>query len=392
MLLRGVLVGLFIILAATQVVRTAAVAAFAEDRTSRVAAVWPSHPDVLRSVAMAEVGAAAGRGQEPPGDALRRLRQLAYSEPLATEPYLVHGAIAQRRGDFARAQALLLKARARDPRSEAARFLLADLYLRSGRIVPGLAEMSVLGRMIPGAMDQVAPALAAYAANADAVPHLRSILLAYPELEPALLNELAQNPANAELIIAIAPPDRPGGDPPQWQEKLLNGMVEQGDYERAHGVWARLAGVQPASSRGLFNPGFTDSDAPPPFDWSLASNASGVAEPDGGGLQVLYFGRDDVALASQLMLLPAGHYRLEMKLSAGTGADTAIGWRVTCLPRKEVVLDLPLGGRPGGIVAGEFDVLPGCAAQRIELRGEGREFPRSADIRIHGLKLARIGG
>ena len=265
MLLRAIPVTLFVLLAAATVVRTAAVGAFAEADTRKVAAVWPSHPDVLKSVAMRDVGEAAGAGATVPPQALRRLEQLASAEPLAAEPFLVHSAIAQRRGDIQRAERLLVQARELAPRSPAARFLLADLYFRTGRILPGLAEMSVLGRLIPGAMQQVAPSLAAYATSAGAAPHLRRILLVYPELEPPLLSELAEAPRNTELILAIARPATSGETPPAWQGKLLGKLVEQGEFARAHSVWARLSGVPRDSARGLFNPRFQPSMAPPPF-------------------------------------------------------------------------------------------------------------------------------
>lgn len=388
-MLRAILVILFVLLAGGHAVRTAAVKALAEEQPAKVAGLWPGHPDMLRSVAMGEVGEAAGRGQAPPPSALQRLEQLALAEPLAPEPFLVQGAIAQRGGDGARAEQLLAAARTRDPRSAAARFLLADLYLRNGRILPGLAEMSVLARLVPGAMQQVAPALAAFATSAGAVPHLKRILLAHPELEPALLSRLAEQPRNAELILAIARPRQGGEEPPRWHGILLAKLVEDGDYARAHSVWSRLTAVPPEASRGLVNADFARDGAPPPFGWTLAASSQGVAEPGGGGLRVLYFGRDDAVLASQLMLLPAGRYRIAMRVSGLADDNAGIGWTVTCLPREQRVLELPLGDGP---IAGNFAVPVGCQAQRLELQGTAKEFSRSTDFRIAGVRLVRIGG
>jgi tetratricopeptide (TPR) repeat protein len=389
LLLRTILVGLFGLLAAATVVRTAAVAELAERQPATASSFWPSHPEVLRSVAMGQVGEAAGQGREPSQQTLALLQQLAKAEPLAPEPLLIQAAIAQRSGGYRRAERLLVQARDRDPRSAAARFLLADLYLRTGRVLPGLAEMSVLARLIPGSMEQVAPALSAYASSAGAVPHLKRILLVYPELELSLLSRLADDPDNAELILAIARPQE-SDEPPRWQTKLLGKLVAARDYARAQAIWARLSGMSARESRGLYNPGFDRSSAPPPFNWTLASGADGVAEPNDGGLRVLYFGRDDVVLARQLMLLPAGRYQLQMTLAGDAGGGAEIGWTVTCLPGRRILFELPLGGgKPPG---GQFEVpAAGCSAQQLELKAEAGELPQEADFRISGLKLTRVG-
>lgn len=393
MLLRIILVACFVLLSAAHAFRTAAVTAFTKDQPQTAAAVWPSHPEVLRSMAMALVGEAAGAGREPGRPTLQYLEQLAKAEPLAVEPLLVHSATAQRTSDFARAEGLLVQARSRNPRSAAARFLLADLYLRTGRILPGVAEMSSLGRMVPNGVEQVAPALASYAVTAGAAPPLKRILRVYPELEAPLLSQLAEDPRNTDLILAIARPRISAEGPSRWQEKLLRKLLEQGSYARAYAVWARLSGITQDHPPGLFNPRFEQSNALPPFNWTLESSRRGVVEPADGGLRVLYYGRDDVVLASQLMLLPAGRYRLQMTLAGPVGEGSDTGWMVTCLPANRRVLELRLRGSKGGAVAGEFAIPPGgCAAQKLELKGVAKEFPEPTDFQIAGLQLTRLGG
>lgn len=391
--MRAILAALFVLAAGVHVVRTAAVAAYAEEQPATAASIWPEHPDVLRSVAMAAVGAAAGAGQTPPPGALEDLKEVAEAEPLAVEPFLVQSAMAQRSGELERAERLLVQARDLAPRSAAARFLLADLYFRTGRILPGLAEMSVLGKLVPGAMRQVVPSLADYARTAGAAPHLRRILIVYPELEAPLLHLLAADPRNTELILAITRSTSSAKSPPTWQERLLGNLVQEGSYARAYSVWARLSGVPEVGSRGLFNPDFRQSGAPAPFNWSLESNAKGVAEAADGGLNVLYFGRDHAVLASQLMLLPPGRYRLEMTLSGRVSGEADVGWIVACLPDGPQLLELQLAGRAGGQLGGEFTVPgEGCDAQKIVLRGVAREFPEVADFRMSDLQLTSVEG
>lgn len=392
-LLRVLAVGLFAVVLTTQVVRTAVVAVYAEEQPATAAMLWPDHPEVLRTVAMAGVGNAAGRGELLPPETLRQLKQLAEADPLAPEPLLVHGAIALRTGDYRRAEDLLLQARQRDPRAAAARFLLTDLYLRTGRTHAGLVELPALGRLVPNGIGQLTPFFAAFATTPGAVPELRRVVRLYPELREPLLQELAADPKNAGLVLAIAGPTFQADEGARWQQTLIDELVKEGEYNRAHAVWTRLSGVAGDQGRMLFNPGFGQSQAPPPFNWAFASSAGGVAEPADGALRVLYFGRHDLVLATQLLLLPSGHYRLEMQVAGASSEGSQIAWTVKCLPGELELLRLPV--RPQGAAAsisGEFEVpSQGCRAQRLELRGVGSEFPKTADFRISGLDLKRGG-
>lgn len=390
-MLRFAAAALFVLVAGAQVARTALLSS--SGASSSVAqSTSPEHPQVLTSTIMAAVGAAAAKGEEPGAATLRQLERLAVKEPLAPEPLLVHGAIAVRGGDYRRAEALLVEARRRAPRSPAGRYLLADLYLRSGRAMPAMAEMAVLNRLIPASSMQLAPALAAYTATPGALGQVRAILAAYPELEQPLLAQLAQEPKNINLVLALAKPRPSDRATPGWQRNMLTALINAGSYERAYRMWARFAGVKPVAP-GLFNPGFQPINAPPPFNWEFARGSGGVAEATSGGLDVLYFGREDVLFAHQTMLLPPGRYRLAMQLNVRSGDPRSSAWRVTCLRSRQQLLELPLSvGSRSGPLAGDFTVPGGCPAQRIELRAVSKEFPEQADFRIAQLRLAKAGG
>src|SRR5690606_26043703 len=117
-----------------------------------------------------------------------------------------------------------------------------------------------------------------------------------------VLSVLAVDPANAELVLALASNSR--NPDPDWRRPLVTGLAASGAYAKAHALWARLSGVRPV--RGLFNTAFETSSAPPPFNWSFPETGDGIAEPDGkGGLTVLYYGRANAVLASQLLSLPS---------------------------------------------------------------------------------------
>ena len=353
--------------------------------------IWPAHPLALRSAAMEEVGLAAARGASPQARTMERLRRLSARAPLEPEPFLVEAALALKGGDAPRARRLLIEAQ-RDPRSPAARYLLADFLIRNGDIAGGLREFIVLSRIAPGATGQLLPVLAAYARTPGAIPELRQLVGKSPHLRAPLLNMLAADPANADLVLALATPVQ-ANDQGRWKARLLKGLVDAGMYSKAFQLWGQLSGV-PGPWSGLFRPDFANTAEPPPFNWAFAKGEGGIAEPAAGGaLRVLHYGRTETRLATQLLLLPAGHYALAFAVSGDAGVDGQLRWRIACLPSGPRVLDLPLrrGGAAGP--AGRFQVpASGCQAQWIELVGTPLDSARSSDATISQLSLSRVGG
>lgn len=388
---RGVLAGLLALLAAAVSIANAVVRSEADSPARLSDKIWPNHPLTLRSLAMAEIGQAAARGELPSGETMERVRGLAARAPLEPEPFLVEAALAQKRGDSARAGQLLLQARRRDPRSSAARYLLADHYIRNGDIVAGLTEMTVLSRLVPGAVDQLVPGLVAYARTPGAIPKLRQLFKESPDLQPVLLSALASDAANADVVLAIADRSASSGAE-QWRAKLLKSLVDQRQYARAYAIWSRFAGLN-APPRGLYRPDFTPSAAPPPFNWTLAQAGGGVAEPlPGGGLRVLHYGRKQTTLASQLTLLEPGRYVLSMSITGEIGSDGQLRWGVRCLPSRESMLELRLTRANARNARGQFEIpASGCAAQQIELIGMLTDMPNSTDAAISPLRLSKVG-
>jgi hypothetical protein len=387
---RAIIVVAVAALLAFQVVRSAAV----EDPSTQStlgARLWPSNPSVITELTMAEIGARAAKGESLSPAILRQVEDIARKAPLAPEPFLIHGALAQVQQRQGLAERFFTVARSRDPRSQAARYFLAEQYLRTGRTEQALAEMAVLSRLVPNGTVGLAPSLAQFARTPGAVPQLRSLFRSSPEFEPMVLSQLASDARNADLVMALWG-GRPGSADPrsaEWQSKLVNMLVEQGQFAKAHATWRRLAGVNQAPG-AIFNPGFAQSAAPPPFNWKFASGG-GVVEPSPGDrLQVIYFGREDVVLAEQLLLLGPGRYRLSMAVSAPPGEGGEIAWTITCLPKTAEILRLPI--RTKSIVAGDFSVPPGCSAQRLQLHGLAGDFPQSQELTVGRLELRKVAG
>ena len=125
----------------------------------------------------------------------------------------------------------------------------------------------------------------------------------------------------------------------------------------------------------------------------MIAGGGGVAEASGnGGLNVIYYGREDVMLAIQTIRLEPGTYRLAMRVDAPVSAD-GLAWGVACLkgPQKPL-LRLPLDGAQNGVAAGIFSVpASACDVQLIELRGRPGETSDTAQVTISSLRLEPHG-
>ena len=377
-------------LVALQVVRTALIAD-PSTRNTIAARLWPSHPSPLTNRTMAEIGAHAARGQTPPPEIMREVDAIARKAPLAAEPFLIKGALAQVEGRQEHAERLFLAARMRDPRSAAARYFLADRYLRTVRVAPALAEIAALSRLYIEARAQFGPALATFAQMPGGVPQLRRFFRTSPELEPFVLAYLANDAKNADLVLALwgrrtLDPKEP---PPDWQGTLIRRLIEKGQFAKAYATWRLVAGVDRGAGT-IFNPGFRKMPAPPPFNWELAATG-GVVEPaPGDRLQVIYYGRQDAVLAEQLLMLAPGSYQLGMDITGPLGDGGELAWTLSCLPRYDVIFRLPINRK--GRIAGKFSVSQNCPVQSLRLTALPGPFPQSQEFAVGGLSLIRESG
>jgi len=375
------------LLLAAQTVRNALVAQFAELLPARAARIWPGHPAVELTKGLTEIATASGQRKPVPAATFDQIRDSALKMPLAPEPFLVRGVQAQLSGDLELAKQAFRAAELRDGRGIPARYFLADLYFRSGDARLGLREVAALSRMVPNGIPRLAPYVAAYAKDRRNWPTLESLFKSDPALQDATLSALSADARNADLVLALGNVrNRPAAA--KWPENLVMGLVAAQDYAKARAIWGQLAGR--GANRGIFDPDFTDSAAPTPFNWVLTSSSVGLAERR-HGLHVIFYGQEDGALAAQLLILAPGTYRLAMPVSGDTGHAHSLVWALTCAnanaPFARFALD------PGVAARGwTFTVPAGCPAQRLELLGVSADMPQQVDVTIARLRLERQNG
>jgi hypothetical protein len=224
---------------------------------------------------------------------------------------------------------------------------------------------------------------------------LLKVLAHEPELQQSVLAHLALSGADPDLILGIAASSPATAGSPEglhWQRALLSRLVEQGDLQRAHRLWRSFAGLAPSDGgKGVHDGDFRGAPGAPPFNWQFSTGAAGVAERIGTpALQVDYYGRENVGLATQLLMLKPGRYRLQFRAEGdASGEGSQMLWTVTCTGSKAELLSLPLRdvNFSPRTLSGVFTVPAGCAGQWLKLNGTAGEFPKGQNVTISQLQI-----
>lgn len=374
------------LLLAVQVVRNSAVAALAAIHPRAAGRLWPGHPAVQISLAMAEIGTSARERRRIDERSFAAIEEAAVKAPLSPEPFLVWGVRAHLSGDLEAARRAFLAAQWRDPRSLPAAYFLANHYLRQGDAYRGLEQTSLLARLSPGGTAAAAPFVAAYAQDRSNWAMIRSLFRSQPGMEDGVLSALARDPRNADAIMAIADPGHRRPDS-EWLATLLNSLVTAGQYPRARAVWSAVSGESNGSPL-VYDADFDSSQAPPPFNWSLASSVVGLAERQPGGrLHLIFYGNRDGVLASELVMLPPGAYRLKMQLLGSAVRPELLRWSIRCDKTAE-----PVSSDTMDEVASRgwtFAISADCPAQWLEISGRSGDIAQQADATLTHLRLDR---
>lgn len=357
------------------------------------AMVSREHPEALLRRSLNELLLSGEVSGETKAAALSAFR----SAPLSEVPLLIAAREMRARGDDSRADQLLAIAIRRNPRSRYALLVQLERDLRLGRDRDAAVRMAVLSRLVSDAGPLLVGELARMAADPDTRASAAHVMASDPRLRVAVLEALASQRADPEVVLGLAGPVStavPGAEVPRWQRILLDGMVERGELERAFAVWTRLAGPAATSRDGLYDPDFQGMPGPPPFNWVLETSGDGFAERTTDGLNAEYYGRNNVNLASQLILLAPGRYEISFEAEGQSeGDESPLSWTVSCRSGSQLLVAVPITGvefTPRRY-AGAFTVTPGCDGQWLRLVGDAAEFPKQQQVTIRRLRIARAG-
>lgn len=387
-IVRRLIVILVALVLAVQVVRNAAVDALSPLRPEKAARLWATHPSVEISLGLAQIGRSARARKAIDPRIFAMIDDAAAKAPLSSEPYLVRGVQENMAGDRQAASRAFVAAQWRDPRSLPAAYFLADYYFRSGHVLQGLEETTLLARLSPGGAMAVAPFVAAYARNPSNWPQMRALFRSQEGFEDQVLTVLARNPDNADAVLALADPAHRKAASP-WLPTLLQSLVSSGNYARARSIWSSVGGGN-ADGQLIYDSSFSNPAAPPPFNWSLASSTIGLAERQPGKrLHVIFYGNDDGVLASELLVLPQGAYRMQMQIVGAPVHPETLHWSIRCDKAQDPIATI--GVSEAASRGWEFQVPANCPAQWLELSGRSGDISQQSEVVLTGLSLSRVG-
>lgn len=388
MIARRLIVVVVALLVAAQVVRNSAVDALATLHPDEAARLWATHPAVEISRGFAEIGRAARDRGSVDQHTFAMIDDAAAKSPLSSEPYLVRGVQENMAGDPATASRAFVAAQWRDPRSLPAAYFLADYYFRTGQVLKGLEQTTLLARLSPGGAAAVAPFVAAYARNPSNWPQMRALFRSQEGFEDQVLTVLARDPANTNAVLALVDPAHRKPSSP-WLPTLLQSLVSSGDYARARAIWLSIGGGN-ESDQLIYDTSFSNPGPPPPFNWTLGSSTVGLAERQPGKrLHVIFYGNNDGVLASELVVLPQGSYRMQMQIVGSAVHPETLHWSIRCDKAQDPISTIGISDAASH--GWSFQVPADCPAQWLELSGRSGDISQQSEAVITGLTLSRGG-
>jgi len=353
--------------------------------TPGIGALGPARLGQLRAVQLDP------QGRVPAGMAQKAQQALA-AAPLAYEPFFAAAAAGFRNprdAGSARDVTLLKEALHRNPRSRESRLFLMRHAVATGDLGGAIDQIAALNRL-NGATEQLMLGVGQAINTPKLVDEAATALRPHPELFNPFLRGFtsARKPRDIAIRMVTSLP------PSAMQDEVVRRMaIRELVRVQAFAEARRLWGSAVQSAGLVHSPDFTDTKAPPPFNWDVTADETGAAERiAGGGVSLDYFGRTPGPLVSQLLTLAPGSYRAKIVYRSESGTPGALGLQVRCVGQDANLIDRPLDARIGvnQALTVPFSVSAGCAGQLLSLAGRVRETRESQQATVKSVEIERV--
>lgn len=349
-------------------------------------AIGPGKIGKLRSLTVDEKG-------QPPRGIDRIGRDALAGAPLAYEPFFAVAA-AGFAGDKANGSAndarLLREAIRRNARSRESHFFLLRHEIGAGNTAGAINEIGVLNRLSKGAADKMISGLGQAIRSEKQVDEAVGALKRHPELfAPFLAGFTKQTKPQALSVRMIGSIPKSALADPAVRELAVKELVRGGAFGEARRIW----GGTSAEANPVYSPDFTDAAAPPPFNWDVLANDTGVAERrPSGGLELDYYGRHPGPLVTQLVTLAPGAYQARIEYRTTSGSPGAIAVQLTCPNGGPTLLSQPLDAPVGRdqVLLVRFGIAQGaCAGQQLTIGGRVQESRDAQQATVRRVTIER---
>lgn len=315
--------------------------------------------------------------------------------PLAYEPFFgaaIGGFQGGNQAGTARDAVLLNEALRRNPRSREARILLMRHAAGSGDLRAAIDHMAVLNRLSGVAIAQLMDALGKAISNDNQVDEAVAALKPHPELYRPFLSGFrsAKKPGSLAVRLVQQLPDHAIADP-QARADAIALMIAARAFGQARRLWA--GGKMPGPNDLIYSPDFALTIPPPPFNWELAENSTGVAERiPGGGISTRYYGRAPGPVARQLVTLAPGGYKASIDYRTIGGTPGVMALQIRCAGSDLPLGEIKLEGVNGSDKVSSFGfTVPAedCAGQMLALVGRAGPTRDPQELTVRSISLAK---
>ena len=269
-------------------------------------------------------------------------KQALRGDPLNARALRILAQLAEHASDESRTESLMRGVVQRSLQENLAIFWMMRQSYRDRDYAEAIRYADILLRTRPRLANHVFPMLGRIAEIPTAKGELKSVLAKDPPWRAQFFNALPRNVTDARTPLELLLGLREAAAPPTdaEQKAYLQALIEHKLYEVAYYSWLQFLPADQLSNTGrLYNGSFEVPPSGLPFDW-VFKKAPGVnikfaPRPDQEREQALLIefgpGRVDFGGGiTELVLLPAGSYRLEGKYKADLVSQRGLQWSVKC--------------------------------------------------------------
>jgi hypothetical protein len=308
-------------------------------------------------------------------------RRALLSDPLDSRAISLLGLVAERKGDLARAEALMSLAAARSWRNPAPHVWLFAQAIRRGKFEEALAQSDGLLRVYPKYEETIFPVLTVFGTDPGALAALEGALAANPPWRRAFLVGAIVNGAKDRLMMQLYQSLIHSRQPPTADEmkSYLDRLILVGRFEEAYQDWRARSSPAETAGRYPYNGNFEAPLDGLPFNWvfdAISGAEIQITEaPDRGNsraLRIQFSGaRAKLGRVGQLLMLAPGSYDLELAVkSSSLRTERGPVWQISCAESRVLLAETKPVTRttPWTDLKVKFSVpSSGCNAQWLQL-------------------------